>query len=296
MRMAFLMIGQLLAGQSQHAGDLFRRGRAAQFLGQPRARPPPLRQQLDHVGGNADRLGRVDQRPLDRLLDPVAGVGGEAGADRRVEALDRPEQAEVAFLDQVLQAQALAGIAAGDVDHQPQIGADHAVAGLGVAGADGHGQLVLVVGREQRGLVDLAEIGLQGRLHQGGLAAACLGHRHLHCQQGLSSGTDRLSARRAGFCKEADARRTRGTVAEFRTVAKRTTPPVVTGGGVGYLATIVTGRPDFHGAGGLSRYRRPCLVVGVFGRRSVAGARRLLGPPALRGAGSAGPSRRRRRP
>ena len=59
----------------------------------------------------------------------------------------------------------LAGVAAGDVDHQPQVRADHAVAGLVVAAADGDGQFVLVVGREQRGLVDLAEVGLQRRLH-----------------------------------------------------------------------------------------------------------------------------------
>ena len=65
---------------------------------------------------------------------PIAGV----------EAFDGPQQAEVALFDQVLQAEALAGVAAGDVDHQPQVGADHAVAGAGVAVADGHGQLVLV--------------------------------------------------------------------------------------------------------------------------------------------------------
>ena len=133
MRMAFLMIGSFLRGRPKHAGDFLGRGRAAQLLGQPAARPPPLRQQLDHVGGNADGLGRVDQRPLDRLLDPVAGIGGEAGAHGRVEAFHGPQQAQVAFFDQVLQAQALAGVAAGDVHHQAQIGADHAVAGLDVA-------------------------------------------------------------------------------------------------------------------------------------------------------------------
>ena len=169
MRMAFLMMGSFLRRQAQHAGDFLGRGRAAQLLGQPGAGPPPLREQLDHVGRDADRLGGVDQGPLDRLLDPIAGVGREAGADGRVEALDRPQQAQVPLLDQVLQAQALAGVAAGDVHHQPQVGADHAVAGLDVAVADGDGQFVLVVGREQRGLVDLAEVGFQGRLHGRGV-------------------------------------------------------------------------------------------------------------------------------
>ena len=75
-------------------------------------------------------LAVLIKRPLDRLLDPVAGVGAEAGAHGRVEALDRPQQAEIALFDQVLQAEPLAGVAAGDVDHQPQVGPDHAVAGL----------------------------------------------------------------------------------------------------------------------------------------------------------------------
>ena len=44
------------------------------------------------------------RRPLDRLLDPPARVGAEAGAVLRVEALDRLEQADVALLDQVGQA------------------------------------------------------------------------------------------------------------------------------------------------------------------------------------------------
>ena len=75
-------------------------------------------------------LAVLIKRPLDRLLDPIAGVGGEAGADGRVEPSTARSRPEVAFLDQVLQAEALAGVAAGDVDHQPQVRADHAVAGL----------------------------------------------------------------------------------------------------------------------------------------------------------------------
>ena len=203
-------------------------------------------------------LAVLIKRPLDRLLDPVAGVGREARADGRVEAFDRPQQAQVALLDQVLQAQALAGISAGDVDHQAEVGADHAVAGLRVAAADGHGQFVLVVGREQRGLVDLAEVGLQGRLHGCGLAAACLGHRHLSCQRAgkgdrrnFSAGhhakrgrqknrhrprgrvrgqTDYRPAKRR-FCKEAGIRRARGTVAGMRTVAKTSPWPRMPAGG-----------------------------------------------------------------
>ena len=140
--------------------------------------PTPLAQQLDHVGRDADRLARVDQRPLDRLLDPVAGVGAEPGADGRVEALDGAQQAEVALLDQVLQAQALAGVAAGDVYHQPQVGADHAVAGGQVAVADADGEVAFVLRGQQRGLVDLAEVRLQRGLDRGAGATLLGGGGH----------------------------------------------------------------------------------------------------------------------
>ena len=158
----------------------------------------------------------------------------EAGAHGRVEALDRPQQAEVALLDQVLQAQALAGVAAGDVDHQAQVGADHAVAGLGVALADGDGQFLLVVGREQRGLVDLAEVGLQRRLDGGGdVSASCgLGHRGAYRQHG-GGHSARLPTIDAACELSATKRRrdeVRANVAEFRAMPKKTAPPAWTGG------------------------------------------------------------------
>src|SRR5215213_8014340 len=125
---------------------------------------PPLREQFDHVRRNADRLTGIDERPLDRLLDPVAGISAETRAHRRVEALDCAEQAEVAFLDEILQREALAGVAAGDVYDEAQVGADHAIAGGQVAFADAGGQLLLFAGVEEGGLVDLAKVGFQRRL------------------------------------------------------------------------------------------------------------------------------------
>ena len=127
---AFLTIASFFLGSSSALAISSSVGGPAQRVLQVGRHPPPLEQQLDHVGRDADRLGRVDQRPLDRLLDPVAGVGAEPGADVGVEALDGPEQAEVPLLDQVLQGQALADVAAGDVDDQPEVGPDHPVAGL----------------------------------------------------------------------------------------------------------------------------------------------------------------------
>ena len=130
------MMFSFFFGRPEQLGDFLVRRRAAEFVVQLVRRPPPLGQQLDHVRRDADRLGGVHQRPLDALLDPVAGVGAEPRVHRRVEPLDRPQQAEVAFLDQVLQGQPLARVAAGDVHHQPQVGPHHLVAGLGVADRD----------------------------------------------------------------------------------------------------------------------------------------------------------------
>ena len=110
-------------------------------------------------------LRRIDQCPFDRLLDPVAGVRAEARAHRRIEAFHGTQQAEVAFFDQILQPQPFAGVAAGDIHHQPQVGAHHAIAGFHVALADGDGQLLLLGGVEQGGFVDFAQIRFERRLN-----------------------------------------------------------------------------------------------------------------------------------
>src|SRR5262249_35357692 len=155
---------QLLLRQVQTAGDLLVRGRPAQLILELGGRAPPFGEQLNHVGGNANRLGSIDESPPDRLLDAVAGVGAEARVHRRVEALDRAQQAEVAFLNEVLQAEALTGVAASNIDDQTQVSAHHLVAGFTVAVLDAVGQALLLVGAEERCFVDLTEVGFQRRL------------------------------------------------------------------------------------------------------------------------------------
>ena len=155
---------QLLLRQVQALGHFLLRGRTAQFFLELARRPPPLGQQLDHVGRDADRLGGVHQGPFDRLLDPERSIRAEAGVHRRVKALDGPQEAEVPLGDQVLEVEALADVAAGDVDDQAEVGADHAVAGLDVAQADLLGERFFLVSRQERRLVDLAQVGFQRRL------------------------------------------------------------------------------------------------------------------------------------
>ena len=76
---------------------------------------------LDHVHRDADGAGLVGHGAGDGLADPPGGVGGELVALGVVELLDGADQAEVAFLDQVEEGHAAAGVALGDADHQPQV-------------------------------------------------------------------------------------------------------------------------------------------------------------------------------
>jgi hypothetical protein len=58
---------------------------------------------------------------VDLGLDPVHGERHQTHAARRVEALDRLHQADIAFLDQVGVRQAVAEVAAGDGNHQAKV-------------------------------------------------------------------------------------------------------------------------------------------------------------------------------
>jgi len=106
-----------------------------------------------------DRLHGVDQRALDRLLDPPRGIGREARALRGVEALDGADEADVAFLDEVGERQAAVHIVLGDRDDQAQVGADHPVlCGRVVVVDDAPTEILLLLGIQQGDLVDLLQI------------------------------------------------------------------------------------------------------------------------------------------
>ena len=140
------------------------------------------------VTGDADEAPLLVEGPTDRLADPERGVGGELEAAAPVELVDGVLQTQVALLDQVAEVHALGeGITAGDADHQPEVGADEAVLGLGT-GADGTpkigaplsgleacgrgvavldhpGQLLLLICVEEGDLADLVEVHTDGIAH-----------------------------------------------------------------------------------------------------------------------------------
>jgi len=63
----------------------------------------------------------VGQCAADGLADPPGRVGGELVALGVVELLDCPDQAEIAFLDQVEERHATADVAFRQGHHQPQV-------------------------------------------------------------------------------------------------------------------------------------------------------------------------------
>src|SRR5262249_29275068 len=102
----------------------------------------------------------------------------------------------VALFNQILEAQPLAGVAPGNVYHQPQVGPDHAIAGIAVARANAVGQLLLLLSAEERCLVDLAEVGFQRRLHHVATGPAESCHEKVSSALGLSEkGTGPLRRR-----------------------------------------------------------------------------------------------------
>jgi hypothetical protein len=152
------------------------------------------------VDGDADGAGLVGEGPGHGLADPPGGVRGELVAARVVELLDRPDQAEVALLDEVEHGQAPADVPFGDGDDEAQVGLYQAAFGhpahddepvevqgeLGVEvggagelllgeqpGFDAAGQFDLLGGGQQRYAADLPEV--LAEEVGGGAAAGSLG-------------------------------------------------------------------------------------------------------------------------
>ena len=88
----FLDDGQFLARQIEGAAHFFLAGSTPQLFLKLGAGPAPFGKQFNHISGNTDRFGRIYQCPLDRLLDPVAGISAEARVHCRVEAFDSAQQ------------------------------------------------------------------------------------------------------------------------------------------------------------------------------------------------------------
>ena len=80
---------------------------------------------FDHVHGHTDGARLIGERAADRLPDPPGGVGRELVAAPVLELVDRLDQADVAFLDEVEELQATIGVFLGDRDDEAQVCLHH---------------------------------------------------------------------------------------------------------------------------------------------------------------------------
>src|SRR5881396_2590237 len=162
-REALLHLDHLLLAHVEALGDQLRTGREALAL-EPLALLGEVEEEL------ALRLRGADlhQAPVvhdvadDVGADPPHRVGGEADAAVGVEVLDRLEEADVPLLDEVEEIVEGALVLARDHHDQPEVGRDEAPRRLPVLVlVPAHGELVLLLAREERDAADLAQVALE---------------------------------------------------------------------------------------------------------------------------------------
>jgi hypothetical protein len=112
----------------------------------------------------------------DVRADPPHGVGAEAIALARIEVLDRLEQADVALLDEVVDARAAVPVLLGHRDHQGEVRGSQDVLRPQVALARAARQLAFLLTRQVAVLAKTVEVGghpleLRGTAHR---SAPCL--------------------------------------------------------------------------------------------------------------------------
>ena len=140
---------------------LGRRRVAVQLLREHAAGAEQLAHLLGDVDGQADRPALVGERAGDRLADPPCRVRGELEAELVVELLDRADQAEVAFLDEVEERDAGFRVVARDRHDQAQVRLDQTALGGLVALVLQAGELAFLRRGEQRAVADLADVELE---------------------------------------------------------------------------------------------------------------------------------------
>jgi hypothetical protein len=89
-----------------------------------------LTQQIGLVDGDLDRTTLLLDGALNRQADPPAAIGGDAVSQGFIELVDRLDQAQVAFLNQVGQREPLIAVFLGNLHHKAKIGADQELLAL----------------------------------------------------------------------------------------------------------------------------------------------------------------------
>ena len=152
-------------------GDIERLGEgrvAVELLAERAAGAGDAAHLVGDVHRQADRAALLGERAGDRLADPPGRVGRELVAECVIELLDGADQAEVAFLDQVEQRHAGAGVVPGDRHDEPQVALDQPILRLLVALVLAAGELALLGMGQQTPVADLADVELERVLRRSG--------------------------------------------------------------------------------------------------------------------------------
>ncbi len=111
------------------ARKLVRRGFTAEVLQHLALHTRKFVDHFDHVHGHADGACLIGHGSSDGLANPPRRVGGELEAFLPIEFLDGADQTEIAFLDQIEEQHAAAGVALGQRHHESQVGLQQVVLG-----------------------------------------------------------------------------------------------------------------------------------------------------------------------
>src|SRR5215831_14201648 len=116
---------------------------------------------LEHLHRDAERSRLLGESSQDGLANPDRRVRAEAQPSLRLEAIDRHDEPQIAFLDQVEQREPTAAIPARHVHHQPQVGEDDPLARVLVASARSRRDLEQFFVGQHGNAPDLAQIDVE---------------------------------------------------------------------------------------------------------------------------------------
>jgi hypothetical protein len=124
------------AGDVQGGGEVGGGGRMAQGGVQGVGLAGEAGALILDIEGNVGEGDLDGQGAAERLLNPPDGVGGELVATRGIEEVDGAQEADGAFLHEVVEGEAAVLVPGGDGDDEAAVGGDEGGAGLG-GGAEG---------------------------------------------------------------------------------------------------------------------------------------------------------------
>ena len=157
--------------------DLLHGRLPSEFLHQFPVAAGDLVDDLDHMHRHTNRACLVGDGTGNGLADPPCGIGGKLVSLGIVKLVHSTDQARVAFLDQIQNVQAAAGILLRNGDHQPEICLGKFILGILVSLCNPGGKFLLLLRSQQPDLADFLEV------HPNGIVQIILGSQFYRIYQ-----------------------------------------------------------------------------------------------------------------